>query len=71
MPDSDTVSFERFSDEDGGVTGVTLGTGIYLKISRTPSAPSSMIPLRAPTTQANIIEGGEGGDNLGRWCKHR
>ena len=30
--DSDTVSFEKFTDEDGGVTGVSLGTGIYANL---------------------------------------
>ena len=62
-PDSDTVSFERFTDDDGGIEGVTLGTGIYLQIENAIGTDFDDT-ITGSDSEANTIEGGEGGDTL-------
>ncbi len=62
-PDSDTVSFERFTDDDGGITGVALGTGIYLQIENAIGTDFDDT-ITGSDSEANTIEGGEGGDTL-------
>ena len=63
MPDSDTVSFERFSDEDGGVTAVTLGVGIYLNTENAIGTDFADT-ITGDDDSNNTIEGGAGGDTL-------
>ena len=62
-PDSDTVSFERFTDDDGGITGVALGAGIYLDIENAIGTDFDDT-ITGNNNEANTIEGGDGGDTL-------
>ena len=68
MGDSDTVSFERFTDEDGGVNAtnnnaVTLGTGIYINVENAIGTDFADT-ITGSDEENNTIEGGEGGDAL-------
>ena len=61
MPDSDTVSFARFTDEDGGVT-VALDGSIYTNIENIIG--TAQVDSITGDGEANIIEGGDSGDTL-------
>ena len=61
-PDSDTVSFANFTDENGGVTGVNLGSGAYRNIEN--AIGTDFKDEITGTGEDNIIEGGDGGDDL-------
>lgn len=60
--DSDTVSFEKFTDEDEGVTGVSLGTGIYANIEN--AIGTDFDDEITANVAGSIIEGGGGDDML-------
>ena len=62
MPDSDTVSFELFTDEDGGVTGVILDAGLYDNIEN--AIGTDFADTITGSAVGNVIEGGAGGDTL-------
>ena len=62
MGDSDTVSFELFTDEDGGVTGVILDAGLYANIEN--AIGTDFADTITGSAEGNVIEGGAGGDTL-------
>ena len=62
MGDSDTVSFARFSDEDGGQT-ISLAAGIIQRVENVIGTDYDDTII-GNETEANIIEGGDGGDTL-------
>ena len=61
MGDSDTITFEKFTDEDGSVT-LTLGIGLYTDIENVIG--TDFADDITGDDQDNTIEGGEGGDEL-------
>ena len=61
MEDSDTVSFERFTDEDN-LPALTLGIGLYTDIENVIG--TDFADDITGDDQDNTIEGGEGGDEL-------
>ena len=60
--DSDTVSFERFTDVDGGVGPLTLGVGKFPDIEN--AIGTDFDDTITGSDEANVIEGGDGGDTL-------
>ena len=61
MGDSDTVSFENFTDKDGGVN-VNLNSGDFKDIEN--AIGTDFDDTINGTDDSNVIEGGDGGDTL-------
>ena len=62
-PDSDTVSFENFTEEDGGVSvALSAETSVYTNIENIIG--TGFVDTLTGDGEANVIEGADGGDVL-------